>query len=111
MSSESELRQRLRKIEALLASPGSEGERLAAAAALERIRLRLAEARRHDPPAEIKFSLPDMWARQLFLALCRRYGLEPYRYRRQRRTTVILKAPRSFVEQMLWPEFKELLDV
>src|SRR5258705_195096 len=47
-------------------------------------------------------------SRQLFLALCRRYGISPYRYPRQRRSTVVLRAPRGFVEEVLWPEFKEL---
>ena len=57
---------------------------------------------------EMQFSLGDQWSRQLFLALCRRYGLKPYRLHRQRRTTVMLKAPKSFIEQVLWPEFQQL---
>ena len=44
----------------------------------------------------------------LFLALCRRYGLSPYRLHRQRRNTVMVRAPRGFVDQVLWPEFGEL---
>jgi hypothetical protein len=52
--------------------------------------------------------VPDNWSRQLFIALCRRYGITPFRYRRLRRQTVIVKAPRSFIEQVLWPEFQEL---
>jgi tRNA nucleotidyltransferase (CCA-adding enzyme) len=48
------------------------------------------------------------WSRRLFVALCRRYGLKPYRYRRQRLTTVVLRVPRGFVDQVLWPEFGEL---
>jgi hypothetical protein len=54
------------------------------------------------------FSIPDNWSRQLFIALCRRYGINPFRYRRMHRQTVIVKAPGSFVEQVLWPEFREL---
>ncbi len=27
----------------------------------------------------MQVSLGDQWSRQLFLALCRRYGLKPYR--------------------------------
>src|ERR1700681_3000747 len=46
--------------------------------------------------------------RHLFLALCRRYGLSPYRLHRQRRNTVMVRAPRGFVDQVLWPEFGEL---
>jgi hypothetical protein len=33
----------------------------------------------------MQFSMPDQWSRHLFLALCRRYGLSPYRLHRQRR--------------------------
>jgi tRNA nucleotidyltransferase (CCA-adding enzyme) len=44
----------------------------------------------------------------LFSALCRRYGLEPYRYKRQRYTTVMVRVPPSFVDKTLWPEYQEL---
>jgi hypothetical protein len=108
MSDEALLRDKLRKIEALFAGAGTAGERLAAEAALERVRARLAEFTRRDPPVELKIALPDEWSRRLFLALARRYGLEPYRYRKQRYTTVMLRAPRGFVDQVLLPEFKEL---
>jgi hypothetical protein len=108
MSIESQLREKLRKIEALFAGAGTAGERLAAEAALERVRARLAELGRGDPPIEMQFSVPDRWSRHLFLALCRRYGLAPYRYRRQRRNTIMVRAPRGFIDQVLWPEFSEL---
>jgi hypothetical protein len=42
------------------------------------------------------------------VALCRRYGLKPYRYPRQKRTTVMLRVPRGFNDTVLWPEFVEL---
>jgi hypothetical protein len=108
MSDDARLREKLRKIEALFAGAGTEGERLAAEAALERVRARLAELGRHEKPTEFQFSVPDTWSRHLFLALCRRYGISPYRYPRQRRSTVVLRAPRGFVEDVLWPEFREL---
>ncbi len=108
MSDEAALRERLRKIEALFAGGGTAGERIAAEAALERVRARLAESMRRDPPIEMQFSLPDQWSRRLFLALCRRYGLTPYRLYRQRLTTVMLRIPKGFVDQVLWPEFQEL---
>jgi hypothetical protein len=108
MAGDARLRDKLRKIEALFAGAGTEGERLAAEAALARIRARLADMGRSEAPVEIQFSVPDTWSRQLFLALCRRYGLAPYRYARQRRSTVVLRAPRRFVEDVLMPEFKEL---
>ncbi len=108
MAIEAELREKLRKIETLFAGAGTAGEREAAEAALRRVQARLAELERVDPPVEMQFSMPDQWSRRLFVALCRRYGLKPYRYRRQRLTTVVLRVPRGFVDQVLWPEFGEL---
>jgi hypothetical protein len=52
--------------------------------------------------------MPDQWQRRLFSALCRRYGLEPYRYKGQRHTTVMVRAPQRFVDLTLWPEYLEL---
>jgi hypothetical protein len=108
VSIESQLRDRLRKIEALFAGAGTAGERSAAEAALARVRARLAELGQLDPPVEIQFSMADQWSRHLFLALCRRYGLQPYRLYRQRRNTIMVRAPRGFINQVLWPEFTEL---
>ena len=108
MFDELALREKLQKIEALFAGAATTGERVAAEAALERVRARLAELERRDTPIEMQFSLPDQWSRQLFLALCRRYGLKPYRLYRQRLTTVMLRVPKEFVDQVLWPEFQEL---
>lgn len=108
MSIESQLRDRLRKIEALFAGAGTAGERLAAEAALERVRARLAEIDQRDPPVEMQFSMNDEWSRYLFLALCRRYGLQPYRRYRQRYTTVMVRVPRGFTDTVLLPEFNEL---
>jgi hypothetical protein len=105
---EAQLRDKLRKIEALLAGAGTAGERMAAEAALERLRARLAETQKRERLIEMQFSLADQWSRRLFLALCRRYGLTPYRKPRQRLTTVMLRVPREFVDQVLWPEFQEL---
>src|ERR1700733_12090095 len=95
MSIESQLREKLRKIEALFAGAGTAGERLAAEAALERVRGRLTELGRQDPSIEMQFSMPDQWSRHLFLALCRRYGMKPYRYYRQRRNTVMVRATQA----------------
>jgi hypothetical protein len=101
-------RDTLRKVEALFAGAANSGEKAAADAAANRIRARLGAAAATEAPVEIKFSVPDTWSRQLFIALCRRYGISPFRYRRMHRQTVIVKAPRSFVEQVLWTEFQEL---
>ena len=108
MTPEHILREKLRKIEALFAGAATTGEKAAAGAAAERIRKRLGQAAGKEQPIELKFSIPDLWSRQLFIALCRRYGLRPYRHRRMHRQTIILKGPKSFLEQVLWAEFQEL---
>jgi hypothetical protein len=102
------LRERLRKIEALFAGAATAGEKAAAGAAAERIKERLGRTAGKEHAVELKFSLPDLWSRQLFIALCRRYGLRPFRHRRMHRQSIMIKAPQSFVEQVLWPEFQEL---
>jgi hypothetical protein len=108
ITQEQQLREKLRKITALFERAATPGERNAAAAAIERVRRALAAEAQTERSVEVKFTLPDLWQRRLFAALCRRYGLEPYRYKRQRYTTLIVKAPRSFVDKTLWPEYLEL---
>ena len=108
MLPEQTLREKLRKIEALFAGAATEGEKGAAGAAAERIRVRLDQAAGKEKLIEMKFSIPDTWSRQLFLALSRRYGLRPFRYRRMHRQSIIVRAPKSFIDQVLWPEFEEL---
>ena len=105
---EQRLREKLRKIEALFAGAATAGEKAAAGAADERIRRQLTEAKSREVAEEFKFSIPDPWSRQLFTALCRRYGLRPFRYTRMHRQTVIVRAPASFVNGTLWPEFQDL---
>lgn len=105
---EQKLIEKLRLIEALHDGAATDGERVAAAHALERVRERLRTLSQTDPPVEHKFSLVDAWSRQLMTALLRRYGIKPYRYKRQRRATVMARVPASFVEETLWPEFRKL---
>jgi hypothetical protein len=107
---EQKLIEKLQRIEALFAGATTKGEKVAAANALERIRERLKDAQKLDPPVEYKFTLTDMWSKKLFLALLRRYGIQPYRYYRQKHTTVMARVPVSFVKETLWPEFQELND-
>jgi hypothetical protein len=42
------------------------------------------------------------------IAILRRYGLKPYRYRGQRHTTVMTRVSEGFVDETLWPEFQEI---
>ena len=60
MTPEQQLRHRLRKIEALFAGGATEGERLAAGAAAERIRHRLDQAVGKEEEIETKFAISDI---------------------------------------------------
>jgi hypothetical protein len=108
---EQDLLDKLSKIERLYAGAATPGEKEAAADAIARIKRRLGETAKVDRPIEFKFTLADGWSKKLFNALLRRYELKPYRYARQRRTTVMVRVPRSFVNETLWPEFLELSKV
>ncbi len=105
---EAKLRERLARIEALFAGATTEGERVAAAEARRRIQVRLESVQASDPPVEFRLSVPDAWARKVLLALLRRYGLAPYRYRNQRHTTVMVKVPSSFLKEVIWPEYEQI---
>lgn len=108
MTTEQQLRERLRKITALFEGASTAGERDAAAAAIDRIKKAIEAAEKVEQPVEYTFTMPDHWKRRLFSALCRRYGLKPYRYHRQRYTTVMVRVLKSFVDGTLWPEYLEL---
>jgi hypothetical protein len=105
---ERQLLEKLTRIEALHAGAATPGERDAAAAARERIRARLQQMQTEDPPVEYSFKVADQWSYRLLVALLRRYEIRPYRYSRQRRTTLMARVPRRFVDEVLWPEFTEL---
>lgn len=120
---EKDLIEKLRRIEALYSRPGTEGEREAAARARDRI---LSELRKSstsrtgmppktgvpprpapDPEVEYRFTLADPWSQRLLLALLRHHGVVPYRRPGQRRTTIRARVSRRFVDDVLWPEFRE----
>ncbi len=104
---ESDLQAKLRKIEALFAGATFDGEREAAGEALKRMMERLEACRQSAPPIEMQFRLSSSFSKRLFLALLRRYELNPYRYKRQKHTTVMVRVPEQFVNDTLWPEFLE----
>ena len=107
MDEQAKLIEKLRKIEALYAGATTPGERDAVAEARKRIAQRLAGLVDTDPPIEYRFTLDNTWSRKLFLALLRRYDLKPYRYYRQRYTTVMVRLPASFADS-LWSEYQAL---
>lgn len=96
---------RLEKLAALFARAGTPGERSAAGAAIERLTDRLGKG---EATTELQFSLDDAWGVKLFLAICRKHGIQPYRYPRQRRTTLVVNAPRRVIEEVIVPEYRAL---
>ena len=107
MNDEARLLEKLGRIEALHAGATTPGERSAAADARRRIEERLSQLRATDLVIEFRYTMRNLWSKRLLLALLRRYGLRPYRYHRQRETTVMVRIPRSF-EATLWAEFLAL---
>lgn len=106
-----DIRDRLAKLEALFARGATEGERAAAGAALERIQARLdlgGGKATAEPEIEMQYSLPDVWAVKLFVALCRKHEIKPYRYPRQRRTTVMVRVRKTEFEHTIAAEFQSL---
>ena len=107
VSGDAVLREKLGKLEALFQRAGSSGEQAAAGAAIDRLKGRLRDDPA-DPEIELKFSFPDAWSVRLFLAICRKHGVRPYRYPRQRRTTVMVRAREHVFDREVWPEFSAL---
>ncbi len=103
-SSDSVLRARLAKLENLFLRSGTTGERVAAGAAIDRLKDRL----QAYPDVELKLSLQDVWSVRLFVALCRKHNVRPYRYPRQRRTTIMVRTSERFFNEVVWAEFCDL---
>jgi polyribonucleotide nucleotidyltransferase len=111
MNHEQQIIEKLMRIESLFEGTNIEGEKNAAKLAMQRLLKKLDEIKKEDPPVEYKFCLEDMWSRKLFVALLRRYGINPYRYKRQKYTTVMAKVSEKFVNEILWKEYQELNEV
>ena len=110
MADDTEMHEKLAKLEALFARGATEGERAAAGAARDRLQAKLAtEVHASDAPeVELQYSLPDVWSVRIFVALCRKHGIRPYRYPRQRRTTVMVWVQETRFEQTVAAEFRTL---
>ena len=101
-----ELLEKIRKIEALIEGAKTEGEKNAAISAKNR----LSNRKLKEHPLEIKeYTLytPDSWHKKLLLAICRKHGIQPYRYKRQKYTTVMVQINEDFLNNILWEEYLE----
>ncbi|PCH65634.1 MAG: hypothetical protein COC01_09460 [Bacteroidetes bacterium] len=105
--------EKIRKIEALIKGGATEGERLAAIAAKQRVLEKYSGQTVDQGAVEYKLSTSDPWHKSLLMAICRKYELKPYRYHRQKYTTLMVKVNTEFLDKIIWPEYlrySELLE-
>lgn len=98
---------RINKIEELILRASTEGERQAALSAKDRILEKYPEIEFEKEIKEFTLYTSDEWHKKLLLAICRKYELEPYRYQRQKYTTVMVKVNEIFLRNILWKEYLE----
>jgi hypothetical protein len=101
-----DLQDKIKKIEALIASSKSDGERQAAASAKSRL-LERQHVEMIVKPVEYTVPLGNHWKKKLFVALCNKHQIRTYRYKRQKYTTTMLRASPTIVDNILWPEFNK----
>lgn len=101
------LLERIKKIEALIIGASTHGEKNAAIIAKERILKRYPELEIHKNPIEYHLSTSSEWNKKLLIAICRKYGVKPYRYHRQKYTTVMVNINKEFLTKVLWVEYEE----
>jgi len=101
------LLEKIRKIEALINGASSEGEKNAAISAKERILNKNPHLEIHKDPKEYSLRTEGEWNKKLLLAICRKYGVKPYRYKRQKYTTVMVNINEEFLNEVLWKEYTE----
>lgn len=97
---EAELKRKLAAIEAMVRGAMTDGERAAAQHVFDTFKQKTPD----EVSQELAFTVHDVWARKLFMAMLRKAGLEPYRMRGQRRTTIMIQGRKSLVE-LIWKEF------
>lgn len=98
---------KIKKIEALIMGATSPGEKKAAMSAKDRILKKYPNIQIHANAQEYSLYTPDSWHKKLLIAICRKYGVRPYRYKRQKYTTVMVNINPEFLNEVLWKEFLE----
>lgn len=101
------LLERIKKIEALILGAKTDGEKNAAISAKRRILEKYPELEIHRDPKEYRLYTADNWHKKLLLAICRKYEIKPYRYHRQKYTTVMVNINEDFLNKVLWKEYLE----
>ncbi len=98
---------KIKKIEALISKATFEGEKNAAIEARNRLFKKHPELDPSKKTVEYKLSTSDRWHKRLLLALCAKYDVKPYRYHRQKYTTVMVRVNERFLNEVLWKEYVE----
>jgi hypothetical protein len=111
------LERKLQQLEALAAQATTDGERVAATRARERVRQHLEDLEdsapasgpwdSHQSQPHWQFRVPDEWSRRVLIAVLRAHDLEPYRRGGQRHETVCVQAPGSLIRSQVWPDFRD----
>jgi hypothetical protein len=65
--------------------------------------------RKHEPDREEACHTQDATGAWIFVRLCARYGIRPYRRRRQKPTTITVKVPEGFMSKILWPQTQAMM--
>ncbi len=71
----------------------------------------LVACERVEPTIEAKLCVPDPALHAVFHALCDRYGIPAYRKPRQRRSTISMSGPGTFLHKVIEPMFQEMSEV
>ena len=99
------LLEKIKKIEALIAGAQTDGEKNAAISARERILHNNPSLNADINAREFRLSLLSDWHKKLLIAICRKYGIKPYRYHRQKSTTVMIRINEGFLNRVVWKEY------
>ncbi len=102
------LQEKIKKIEALILGTQTKGEKNATISDKDRIlKKKYPELEINRDAVEFNLSTTDYWHKKLLLAICRKYGLKPYRYKRQKYTTVMVYVNEVFLNTVVWKEYLE----
>lgn len=101
------LLEKIKKIETLIEKTKIDGEKKAALQAKERILEKYPKLKINQNAKEYALYTQGAWHKRLLLALCAKYGVRPYRYHRQKYTTVMVNINEGFLNKVLWKEYLE----
>ena len=98
--------EQIKKVEALIERAGTDGERQSAILAKERLL-------KHKNEEDIEYTIhtQDVWHKKLFNALCHKHNFKPYRYYRQKYTTVMVMISKTYLDETLWPEYLKFSEI